>query len=94
MCLDDWLAKKLFKDLTWICDICWRERKDADISVYERDILKSPLPANTIVMNIKYCNDNEDCRAAAMKIDSIEKFNKAREGRWQYLQERRENEHK
>ncbi len=44
--------------LTWTCHICKKERPDKKISVQtnEADLGKE---------NVRYCNDNDDCREKA-----------------------------
>ncbi len=54
-----------FDNLTWQCDICHRERPDAQISVYKIDETPADLPAGTVTRNVKYCNDNPACRTGA-----------------------------
>ena len=52
--------------ITWICDICGRERPDEKISVAKADISKKYfLPPGTATKNTKYCNDNPECAKAA-----------------------------
>lgn len=49
--------------LTWTCHICKRERPDERISVVTK-----PLKINGKTVgqqNIRYCNDNPECAAAA-----------------------------
>jgi len=60
--LRDWM-----ETLTWHCDICGKERPDAQISVWKVDITPpgSPLPPWTISRNVKYCNDNPACKEGA-----------------------------
>lgn len=59
---------ELCKDkLTWTCHICKRERPDDKISVVSKAILINGRPAG--MQNIRYCNDNPTCIAAAPKYD-------------------------
>ena len=56
----------MFEDLTWRCHICGATRPDAQISVLSR---KKILPGEIEVQeNIRYCNDNPDCREKAKDI--------------------------
>lgn len=53
--------------LTWRCDICLQERPDKFISVHKVDITGEGdgLPPGSVVRNVKFCNDNPECEAAA-----------------------------
>lgn len=51
--------------LTWRCDICRQERPDKFISVHKVDITPQGMQPGTVVRNVKFCNDNPDCEAAA-----------------------------
>jgi len=56
--------------LTWTCHICKRERPDLKISVHQR-----PLVINGLELgkeNVRYCNDNPACRAAAPHFSFID----------------------
>ena len=55
-----------FSEITWLCHICGRERPDERISVYQIDISAhfGVLP-NHALHNVRYCNDNPACIAAA-----------------------------
>ena len=58
------------ENLTWKCDICHKERPDDRI-----DVLTYPmegLPGAEI--NLKYCNDNEDCRQKAIEKSKTQKL--------------------
>jgi hypothetical protein len=47
---------------TWRCSICKEERPDAFISVVSRDVSKEKgMRPGTIIINVKYCNDKEEC---------------------------------
>jgi len=47
---------------TWTCHICKEERPDSFISVLNRDVSEEKkLPPGTLIMNVRYCNDNEEC---------------------------------
>lgn len=57
------------RELTWTCHICKRERPDDKISVYTK-----PLVVNGRVcgeQNIRYCNDNPECREGAQDYSFI-----------------------
>ena len=48
--------------ITWKCHVCGRERTDDKISVYSKDVSEEyELAIGTMIMNIRYCNDNESC---------------------------------
>ncbi len=49
-------------DLTWNCGVCRKERPDEKISV--RSYPMKTLSGATI--NLKYCNDNDDCIEGAI----------------------------
>ncbi len=49
----------------WKCKVCGTERPDATISVFQRDITPEGMPPGTIMENVKFCNDREDCRQGA-----------------------------
>lgn len=53
-----------FTSLTWKCDICHRERPDAQISVHKVDIGPAEKPG-VVIRNVKYCNDNPACKEGA-----------------------------
>ena len=48
-----------FANLSWYCDICRKERPDAQISVYKVDLY--PEHPGVVIRNVKYCNDNPAC---------------------------------
>jgi hypothetical protein len=51
---------------TWKCHICGRERPDDRISVYSKDRSEAHgLPEGTMVENVRYCNDRNECCKAA-----------------------------
>lgn len=51
---------------TWSCHICRVVRPDAAISVISVDTSGAfGLPRGTMHQNIRYCNDNASCEAAA-----------------------------
>lgn len=52
-----------FANLTWHCDICRRERPDAQISVRKVDI--HPEKPGVVIRNVKFCNDNPACKEGA-----------------------------
>lgn len=51
--------------ISWECDICHAERPDEKISVHKADITPAKFPPGTVTRNVKYCNDNSACKAAA-----------------------------
>jgi hypothetical protein len=53
------------EDMTWRCHICDRSRPDPKISVVTHDRTPPSMPAGTIKENVRYCNDNPECEAAA-----------------------------
>ena len=54
-----------FAAMTWKCHVCGRERPDERISVYSEERTIGPATAK---VNVRYCNDNPDCRAGAPKV--------------------------
>ena len=44
-------------NLTWHCEMCHKERSDADISVLTYSAKGLP----NLERNLKYCNDNPNC---------------------------------
>lgn len=55
----------MFK-LTWMCHICGADREDEKISVCTTDTSEDVgLPSGTLTQNVRYCNDNENCRDMA-----------------------------
>lgn len=59
---------------TWKCHICGRERPDALIGVYKRDMsLENNFPAGTITENIRYCLDTPSCSKGAKNFSFIGK---------------------
>lgn len=54
-----------FSALTWICDVCKRERPDAQIQVVHRPVKGMEDRFPDARFNLKYCNDNTDCIATA-----------------------------
>ena len=58
--------------LTWSCMICKRLRPDELISVAVRDMsFKYKLPVGSIEQNVRYCNDRNECRDAAERIEIV-----------------------
>jgi len=62
------LQRQIFADLkdankiTWTCHVCGKERPDARISVFKRDISQSlGLPTGIAFENVRYCNDSDSC---------------------------------
>lgn len=64
--------------MTWVCHICGRERPDELISVLTHDrSAELGWPAGTWKENVRYCNDNPDCRIGAesfrfLKLETAE----------------------
>lgn len=59
---------ELSKDtLTWTCHICKKERPDDKISVVSKPIIMNGKAIGQ--QNIRYCNDNSKCVAAAAEYD-------------------------
>jgi len=53
-------------ELTWTCHICNKERPDANISVFTRDLSgEQGFPIGTVEQNVRYCNDNPSCMEKA-----------------------------
>jgi len=53
-------------NLKWSCMVCNETRPDIFISVYTEDVsTQHNLPAGTMKMNVRYCNDKESCIAGA-----------------------------
>ncbi len=60
------MASESIGELTWSCHICGEERPDARISVVKTDTSDQyGLPLGTVEQNVRYCNDNPDCRQKA-----------------------------
>lgn len=59
------------QNLTWICHVCGKERPDNKISVLSstKPLGRTHVP---ITQNVRYCNDNPDCREGATKINWID----------------------
>ena len=52
--------------LKWTCNICKAERPDDRISVFKSDqSVEQGLPAGTVQMNVRYCNDKANCAEKA-----------------------------
>lgn len=59
---------------TWKCHICKEERPDDKISVYQRPLLMGePGREITITMNIRYCNDRQECIEGAKTFSFFKK---------------------
>ncbi len=53
-------------NISWNCTICKASRPDAKISVFSSDISSQHnLPPGSVQSNVRYCNDNDDCRKKA-----------------------------
>lgn len=60
--------------MTWKCHICGKERPNAAISVFQSDLSgRHGLPAGTMKMNVRYCNDRLACVEAAPTWDLTKK---------------------
>jgi len=62
--------EKELRNITWTCHICGKERPDAKISVHT-----TPLIIGGQVMgdqNVRYCNDNPECRKKAQDYKFVE----------------------
>ncbi len=76
-------------EITWICEVCKRERPDKAISVHTVDLSEAFGIASTCQRNIKYCNDNKRCHEGA-KAEGDNEVTRARNiktkedhlGRW------------
>jgi len=56
------------KDMeTWTCHICKKERPDDKISVITKPLIIDGRSVGQ--QNIRYCNDNPKCAAAAEEYD-------------------------
>ena len=55
-------------DLTWTCHVCGKERPDDKISVYTTSVDRGGIE---IKQNVRYCNDNPDCRRDAPGVRFI-----------------------
>lgn len=56
----------LIRNITWRCDVCNAEKSDNKIDVVSK---KHELcGGGSIAINIKYCNDNQNCKD---KADSV-----------------------
>lgn len=53
--------------ITWTCHICGNERPDAQISVETKPLIINGQAVGQ--QNIRYCNDNAECVAAAADYD-------------------------
>ena len=53
--------------LTWTCHICKKERPDDKISVIIKPLIIDGRSVGQ--QNIRYCNDNPECAAAAEEYD-------------------------
>tara|TARA_Y100000310_G_scaffold94351_1_gene91970 strand:- start:308 stop:511 length:204 start_codon:yes stop_codon:yes gene_type:complete len=54
------------RSITWSCHICKTNRPDNKIDVKTTDLSSElKLPYGTIKQNVRYCNDNKDCKTKA-----------------------------
>lgn len=51
----------MFKDITWRCHICGKERPDNKISVHTTSKKIPGTNGATVQQNVRYCNDDPDC---------------------------------
>jgi hypothetical protein len=57
---------------SWKCSICREWRPDRFISVFKRDSSEEvKLPPGTVMQNVKYCNDREECTKKARTYSFI-----------------------
>jgi len=54
-------TKDIFKDMTWNCHVCGKERPDNKIDVVSGQY----RGFKDAQINIRYCNDNTDCQIGA-----------------------------
>jgi hypothetical protein len=59
-----------WRNLTWKCGVCGKEREDRFISVLTYPL--KDLPGGFV--NLKYCNDNPDCLKLAQEKAKTEKI--------------------
>ncbi len=60
------VASDSFGPLMWRCHICKKMRLDKMISVAVHDCSADvDAPKGTMIANVRYCNDNPDCKAKA-----------------------------
>ena len=52
-------------EMTWACHICKTERPDRFISVQTNDVKEDKSGVVIMQENIRFCNDNPDCRERA-----------------------------
>lgn len=51
---------------SWSCHICEDERPDCMISVVTTDVSEDRgLPYGTLIQNVRYCNDRDECHTRA-----------------------------
>lgn len=55
-------------ELTWTCHVCGSERPDERISVHSS---RENLDGLVFTQNVRYCNDNPDCRRKAPSVSFI-----------------------
>lgn len=59
------------KNITWTCHICKKERPDNAISVYSSVKI---LNSHSLQQNVRYCNDNDDCKVNAKTFSFFKKW--------------------
>lgn len=64
-----------WKNLTWKCEVCRRERPDDKISVYKHPCAK----LEGAITHIKYCNDTTNCEEMARNYGLFELKSMAKE---------------
>lgn len=52
---------------SWVCHVCGSPRADAKISVY-KDEAKMMSGRTRLGVNVRYCNDRDDCRKGAARV--------------------------
>ncbi len=81
-------------EITWICEICIKERPDEAISVHKVDLSEAfGIPTSTCQRNIKYCNDNKQCLEGA-KAEGENEITRARNIKSREDQEQKDREQK
>ena len=56
---------------TWTCHICGKERPDEKISVFSKEVPFGHNNEFKMKQNVRYCNDNPKCVAAAPSFNFI-----------------------
>jgi len=58
----------MFKNLSWVCHICEKERPDNKISVLSKPM---NIPGIVAEQNIRYCNDKSECIEGAKTFSFV-----------------------